>query len=116
MTATPSTGALANALRRYADEIDQLGAPAPKSVMIHMAWEPHEAQRDAVRAFLQSAGMDFEVSSGNLGDQVVRKFGPLTVTLMLKAGVVTTTARVVAEEVRVPSNAEILGSLYGVGR
>lgn len=116
MTTNASAGALAQALRRYADEIDTNGAPAPKSMMVHLAWEPHEVQREAVRAFLQSAGMDFEVTSGNLGDQVVRNFGPLTVTLMIKAGVVTTMAPVVTEEVRIPSNAEILGSLYGVGR
>jgi hypothetical protein len=117
MRTAASAAALANALRRYADEIEQNGAPAPVALYTNAAYEPHEQQREIVRNFLQSAGMDFEVAhTDRLGDQVVRKFGPLKVILTVKAGVVTTLAPVVSEEVRVPSNAEILGSLYGAGR
>lgn len=117
MTTPASAAALANALRRYADEIEQNGAPAPHALYTTANYQPHEEQREAVRNFLQSAGMDFEVLHTELvGDQVVRNFGPLKVVLSVKAGVVTTLAPVVTEEVRVPSNAEILGSLYGAGR
>ena len=117
MTTPATAAALANALRRYADEIEQNGAPAPVALYTSVVYQPHEEQREAVRAFLQSAGMDFEVNHTDLvGDQVIRTFGPLRVVLSVKAGVVTTVAPVVTEEVRVPSNAEILGSLYGAGR
>lgn len=117
MTTQASAAALATALRRYADEIQQNGSPAPRKLYVNVSWEPHEVQRETVRNFLQSAGMDFEVLHTELvGDQVVRNFGPLKVVLSVKAGVVTTLAPVVTEEVRVPSNAEILGSLYGAGR
>lgn len=117
MTTPATAAALANALRRYADEIEQNGAPAPVALYTSVVHRPHEEQRDTVRNFLQSAGMDFEVAHTELvGDQVIRTFGPLKVVLSVKAGVVTTVAPVVTEEVRVPSNAEILGSLYGAGR
>jgi hypothetical protein len=117
MTTPATAAALANALRRYADEIEQNGVPAPFALYINKNYEPHEEQREAVRAFLQSAGMDFEVKHTDLvGDQVIRSWGPLKVILSVKSGIVTKVVPAVREEVHVPSNAEILGSLYGAGR